>query len=299
MNPDPTKWKFPVLASITDPGFHLSGIRELTEDEQEKLAEYTKIAASARNRFKLFMILKKNYSEWWDYTRSLLSPNDNLEPDEMVELDRLMLNFLSSAKSVLDQFKQHWTQAYRGTGKENDFKNYIKKLEDGCWAFAFFQDLRNFTQHCGLPIGNYTRNANTSSVTLIIQADSEWLIDHYNRWDKSKLTKERGRLDLMDLCRDYYIRLQQDFGNFVANAFTPELLEAHTFLAGLANEANRLHPEGMYRIVTKFDLTPTGFNFQFKTPPADLLGSLGISVRATPKTEEAEQVGAGDAEEAV
>jgi hypothetical protein len=60
MNPDPTTWKFPVLAALSAP-FHIQGIRELTEEEQVNTSEYTKIAADARNRFKLFTILTKNY----------------------------------------------------------------------------------------------------------------------------------------------------------------------------------------------------------------------------------------------
>ena len=98
MNPDPTTWKFPVLAALSAP-FHIQGIRELTEEEQVNTSEYTKIAADARNRFKLFTILTKNYQEWNTYTQSLFTPQEGLTGDEMTELDRLQLNFLSSAKS--------------------------------------------------------------------------------------------------------------------------------------------------------------------------------------------------------
>ena len=97
MNPDPTTWKFPVLAALSAP-FHIQGIRELAEEEQVNTSEYTKIAADARNRFKLFTILTKNYQEWNTYTQSLFTPQEGLTGDEMTELDRLQLNFLSSAK---------------------------------------------------------------------------------------------------------------------------------------------------------------------------------------------------------
>ena len=285
MDADPNKWKLPVLAAVTGPNFNIHGIRELSSEEQRKLEEYTKLTAQARSRFKLFTILQKNYREWWGYTRSLLTPGDNLESDEMLELDRLMLNFLSSAKSVIDHFRQEWIQAFRKTEKEALFAAYIKKLEDGCWAFAFFQDLRNFTQHCGLPIGNYSRNSNFSSVTLSISADSEWLIDHYSRWEKSQLTKEKGKLDLLKLCQDYFVRLHQDFGNFVAQAFAPKLLEAHNFFAGLSNEVKSTKPNGNIRIITALNVRSDGLDFEFIAPPEDLLGSLGIVVRATPQRE--------------
>jgi hypothetical protein len=86
MNPDPTTWKFPVLAALSAP-FHIQGIRELTEEEQVNTSEYTKIAADARNRFKLFTILTKNYQEWNTYTQSLFTRQEGLTGDEMTELD--------------------------------------------------------------------------------------------------------------------------------------------------------------------------------------------------------------------
>lgn len=278
MNNDPTKWKLPVLAVVTGPGIHIDAIRELTEDEQDKLAEYTKIAASANNRFKLFAILSRNYEEWWNYTRSLLAAGGELVSDEMLELDRLLMNFLSSAKSVLEHFKQEWTQIYRKTEREGDFKIYIKKLEDNCWAFAFFQDMRNFTQHCGLPVGTYSRNTNATSVTLAVQADAEWLLDHYKKWDKSKLTKDKGLFDLITLCQDYHLRLKRDFGQFVATAIVPSLGDAHNFLARLSNEAKQHNPNGEYKLITKLNMKSDGIDFQFSMPPSDLLGSLGITL---------------------
>ena len=65
MNPDPTTWKFPVLAALSAP-FHIQGIRELAEEEQVNTSEYTKIAADARNRFKLtqFLIIRKIRSDY-------------------------------------------------------------------------------------------------------------------------------------------------------------------------------------------------------------------------------------------
>ena len=121
MNTDPKTWEFPVLGGLISKGtaFNIVALRSLTADEQKKNEAYSQIAANARNRFKLFTILKGNYEQWWSYTRSLLVPAENLDDDEMVELDRLLLNFQSAAKSVIDQFRQEWIQQFRGKSQES------------------------------------------------------------------------------------------------------------------------------------------------------------------------------------
>ncbi|WP_218280050.1 hypothetical protein [Verrucomicrobium spinosum] len=262
--------------------FDVKAVRELSDAEQAKIEEYTKVGAHARNRFKLFAILRRNYEQWGNYVRSLLTPTKDLVEDEMLELDRLLLNFQSSAKSVIDHFRQDWIQVHRGSPDEVKFQECLQHLESSSWAFAFFQDLRNFTQHCGLPVGNYSRNVDASSVRLSIEADSRWLVERYKKWDKSRLKEGDGRLDLINLTDDYYIRLSHDFANFVAQAFAPTLFDAHNFFAGLANEVSDRFPGAEYKIVQGIRINGNKLTFDFGTPPANLLGWLGISVAERP-----------------
>jgi len=289
MNSDPESWNYPVLAGITGPGMHITGIRELTTNEVAKVDEYATVWSDARSRFKLFTILQRNYRQWKDYIQSLLVPDGDLDDDQMVELDRLQLNFLSAAKSLLDHFKTHWTQKHRNTPRDKAFVDFIHKLEDVCWAFAFFQDMRNFTQHCGLPVGVYSRNVSANSVKLTVACDSEWLLDNYSGWGKSKLKKEHGRLDLISLTQDYFIRLKQDFGNFVATEFAPELLGAHNFFASMAKEVEDFNERAEFHLITGHTRDGEKFNFQFSSPPANLLGSLGLIVRPSQPQPRAEQ----------
>lgn len=275
---------FPILVGITNPGTNIHVVRPLTDDEKRKLTEYTKVLAIARSRFKLFAILRGNYKQWADYITSLLKPGGDLTDSEMIELDRLLLNFLSSAKSVLEHFKQHWTQAHRNTPREKEFKTYVEKLESGSWAFAFFQDLRNFTQHCGLPVGKYSRSHSGTSVTLSIGCDAGWLADNYKNWDKSKLTKAHGHIDYVVQTREYFVRLQQDFGKFVAKEFGPRLIEAHNFFAKLANEVAAAAPDAEFRLLTEYRVIGDDVHCEFSTPPSDILKSLGLV--ATPEKHE-------------
>jgi hypothetical protein len=171
----------PALVGIINPSPVPNLVRELSQEEVDKLEVYTKVVTTNRKRFALFLIVKRNYAEWFQYTTTLLKPITGLTDDELSELDRLMLNFLSSARSLIDHFAQYYKQTHRNTSKEEKYSEYMAKLETHCWAFAFFQDLRNFTQHCGLPIGRYSRTASRHAINLKIIADSKWLLAGKNR----------------------------------------------------------------------------------------------------------------------
>ena len=280
MGTDITKWRLPALIGI-DQSFKIRLVRELTDEEQKNLKDFTTADSDARNRFKLFIILERNHQQWLNFVQSLRADQEGLIDDEMIELDRLQLNYQTAARSLLDHFRQHWKQTFKNTPSSGRLDALIENLEKNEWSFAFFQDLRNFTQHNGLPVGNYSRSRNSNGVMLQVQADSAWLIERDRRgnsWTRSKLKKQHGKLDLVDLTARYHDCLRKDFGNFVAKAFAPELLPAHNFFARLAQEVTAADPKSTFKILERVSGAGDRLNLTYSMPPTDLLGSLGISV---------------------
>jgi hypothetical protein len=100
-------------------------------------------------------------------------------------------------------------------------------------------------------------------------------------WKKSKLTEAHGELDLIELTQDYYIRLTQDLGGFVAKAFAPTMLDAHNFFASLTHEVKEKFPNATIAIADSYSIQGNDIQASLRYPPADLFGSLGIIV--TPK----------------
>ena len=266
--------RFPLLGALSGPGYNITPIRELTPEEQEGVKTHTKQAAKGREMFKLFKITARNYEEWTKYTNSLLTPAPQLTADETVELDRLMLNFLTAAKSVIDHFRMHYKQAF--PDKEDAYDAYLARIEEHCWAHAFFQDFRNFVQHCGLPVSNYSRHTSKSTVTIDVSVDAGWLVDHYSKWGKSKLTRDHGKLDLLQLTQDYYVRLTQDLGQFVATAFAPELEPAHRFFHQLALEVHQFKPNALPVVVTAFRDEGDQLSVDYGHLPVNVFTEIGI-----------------------
>jgi hypothetical protein len=272
--------KCPALVGVLgSPGNNLKihFVRELSDEEDRKVDAHTKVFVANTRRFKLYAILKRNYAEWSKYTTSLLRPQTGLTEDEMNELDRLLSNFLASARSLIDHFKQYHKQTFRRTPSEEKYAEFIGRLESQCWAFAFFQDFRNFVQHCGLPVGLYSRTASRHSVTLKISVNAKWLLENYNGWDKSALTEAHGELDLIDLTQEYFIRLTQDLGKFLAEAFGPSMLDTHNFFAQFAEEVEAAVPGGTMAIAEAHTVEGNNSSTSLKHPPSDFFGSLGIT----------------------
>lgn len=82
------------------------------------------------------------------------SLNWNRVTDMVIEANRHILNFLTSMKTFLDHTE---TRMNRNFGKESDrFKAY-KAAEhaafDTHFPYRFVSKLRNYAQHCGMPLG--------------------------------------------------------------------------------------------------------------------------------------------------
>src|SRR5260370_30927678 len=123
-------------------------LRGLTKAEITEHKKYGPVFAEARERLKLFQILGYNYREWKNYLDSLLSAKPHRD-EEMLHLDRLLLNDVTCAYVVEQHFKVSFQQRFRNDAdKQKTYKDFLTKLYSKSWATAFFLDFRGFVQHC-------------------------------------------------------------------------------------------------------------------------------------------------------
>src|SRR6266446_7577346 len=87
--------------------------RDLRDAEFAKHNQYTSVVAEARNRLKLFRILDHNFRQWSDYLNTLLSTKPGDHDEEMLHLDRLLLNYLTCAYTVREHFEVSFQQRFR------------------------------------------------------------------------------------------------------------------------------------------------------------------------------------------
>jgi len=94
-------------------------VRDLDATEVADHEKFTPIIAEAKNRFNLFRILAQNYLEWKSYVDSLLNAKTTNDGGEMLQLDRLLLNYLTCAYTIQEHFKVSFQQRSR--------KNIVKQ----------------------------------------------------------------------------------------------------------------------------------------------------------------------------
>jgi hypothetical protein len=264
-----------ILCGVRYPGPSIEEIRSLTADELAANEKYKPIVATARNRFRLFRYFHRSYTDWEKAIQSHLRPG-SFGVEEQHELDRLMFNLLTMGRALIDHFRQYYIQTFRHTAKEEDFKTFIALLETQSWAVAFFHDHRNYVQHCGLPITDYSKRMTHNSVVLSIEADAVYLSKVYDKWERSNLNGKQGKIDLIQLCEEYHVRLLQDFGTFIAKAFAHEFADAHNFYASLANEVWKKFPSSKIAIISSKEVRADELDLELIELPHNLLAELGI-----------------------
>jgi hypothetical protein len=236
----------------------------------------------AANCFMLFKLLELNFREWTNYQRALLTPGFN-DGTYHIVLNRLLFNFLAAAYGVTEHFQTAYKHHYRKNQVMlNQYQTFVKEMCENTWAVAFFMDMRNFVQHCGLPVGYITRNEDEHSISISIRHHASDLLREYNQWARSKLSVDHGELDFIELTRDYYHILSHDYGSFMAKAFYPALNSIHAFYASLTQEVHQRQPASRMVFITEVEMESDGTLASLKRttqhPPNDVFGELGIQV---------------------
>jgi hypothetical protein len=220
----------------------LAILRDLSKEEEELHERYTPIVPEALDRLTLFRLLDHNYSEWRGYVDSLLSAQPLGEEDAKLNLNRLLLNYLTCAYTIRQHFEGSLNQRFRQEPeKKKQYDDFIQRLCTDSWPTAFFFDFRGYVQHRGLGIGVYHRNVKPTQVTLQITCDSVALVRESRNpektWQNSKLEGTEGDLHLVPLLAQFHDQMLKSYGRFVGKLIFPELEAAADYYGKLTREA--------------------------------------------------------------
>ena len=147
---------------------HNKGITEIRELSEEEYREYKKASDSlfdfSRGQ-QLYTIVTLNYDDFInvikqytnEYTKNAQHINSLIMEKMVLNINRFLLNFLSSVRTFLDHSE---TELKRNYGNSADilkrFKEICSESYDNCFSYRFLSRLRNYSQHCNMPIGKLT-----------------------------------------------------------------------------------------------------------------------------------------------
>jgi len=167
------------------------------------------------NNERLAKIVLLNSQDYFRNTKELLADSThkymNLNSFNSVDQDfiylsinRHFLNFLSSFRTFIDHSETILNRKYEKDSIQfQEFKKTISYYFDNSFAYRFFYKLRNYSQHCGLPIENILFTLNDiidhkkTTAKLDIQFNSVMLLSYYKEW--GSIVKK----DLLDLNGDF------------------------------------------------------------------------------------------------
>ena len=268
-----TKMQFPALAGWQSDPQEFAVIRSLTAEETEMLHKWEEPFRTAEQRMNLLKIVHRNFRQ----LQGFLGEPDAANIDHRIELDRLILNYLSSAYGLHEQLRRHIKRRTRD--EIAAFNRFIDRLEKQSFAFAFFRDFRNYVQHCELPVGKLTITRTPAKTIIHIRHFVRDLLQDSKEWKRSELHKRTGEIDLLALLREYNDVLFGDYANQIAGYFTRQLFPLDNFAQRLAIEVKAIKPT--YRLVICTSVEGDGINkvnFTCQDLPEDVLGFLNIKL---------------------
>jgi hypothetical protein len=120
-----------------------------------------------------------------------------------IEANRFLLNYLSSFKTFLEHSETILKRKFGNNSTQIiDYKVMQSSIYDNNFSYRFFYKLRNYAQHCGLPLWfNYSTkkldNSDEVEVKILIYLEKKQLLDSYDSWGTTKtdIVKLTDRID--------------------------------------------------------------------------------------------------------
>lgn len=226
------------LATFDSP--NITGIRTLTADEFESISKDINDLEKFHSEDALYSLIELNYEDLTarrDFYLNQYIANSRLDFSEFssqfLDLNRLILNLLSSIRTYLDHTETRLKRTFGDTSAEFElFKKLTAECFDNNFAYRFLSKLRNYSQHCGLPTGsiNITDNIKGHSLKLSLVRDN--LLKNFDSWGsivKPELQKQNEEFDVFPLL-EKKAELLNDVNNKISSAL----------LKGLTNQGNHL-----------------------------------------------------------
>lgn len=211
------------LSTVDNP--NINSIRELTVDDFNRYSSYISELSRLSSDENLFRIVELNYIDLktnldtYIINFSKRTKEDFFEFDQLfLNVNRLILNFLSTARTFLDHTETRLKRKYGANSEElKKFETSTSEAYDNNFAYRFLYKLRNFSQHCGLPTGSITINSSAdkkgetiNNLTLFLVRND--LLSEFDSWGqlvKEELKNQPETFDIIPLVDEKFKLLKE------------------------------------------------------------------------------------------
>jgi hypothetical protein len=196
----------PELALASDRG--VKAIRKLSNSEYKEFKKATMCLLRFSSDQRIFLIARLNYDSFNNLLKRYFeayTKNPSMgwpRAEKMIlEINRHLLNYLSAVRTFLDHSETNIKRRYgRNSERVKRFKRVCSKEYKNSFSYRFIYNLRNYAQHCGMPLGQLTLKSeevdpHSKEVihSLSIKFNRDELLSEYDSWG-SQLKREIQRL---------------------------------------------------------------------------------------------------------
>ncbi|MGF9876770.1 Uncharacterized protein BC141101_01204 [Bacillus toyonensis] len=183
------------LGVVINEGRKLTRVSELSNEIYSEYALHLAKVNRFENDLSLYMTVELNYQE---IHSTIQKYSEQFQKNSqmswvlirriILDINRRVLNYLSTFRTYLDHAEYLLKKEY---GKDSEqvkkFKEVCSKEYDNNFAYRFLYKLRNYSQHCGMPVGNVSlgQRANKDNgidYSLIVTFDRDELLRSYDSW---------------------------------------------------------------------------------------------------------------------
>jgi len=193
---------------------HIEYIRPLAEGEYETIEYAAKTLVNAVREHGLYDAVLANADAFGKAGLEHLTQHANEQPldwewiqDVTFDMNRHVLNFLTSFRAFLDHSETGLKRKYGEYSRQFVRFDTARKAEyDGNMSYRFVSKLRNYTQHCGMPIGQISVSSNvvgphskeiTHSLVTLCKRDE--LLANYDGWGVPTRSMLEAQTPLFDI----------------------------------------------------------------------------------------------------
>lgn len=263
-------------SSDSPEGLVIRSVRRLGDSEWTRFQDYVRVLADFEQVDRLYQLFDRNVFVFFAFLEEVLNADANKAIahenlfEILIEVDRHLLNILTGMRTFLDHSGTRLSRVYGNASKElASFKQACSAEYDNYFSYRFLYNLRNYAQHCGLPVGSIDivsrsmrlRKApphyrvfpdSLSAHRVIVLFDRDLLLRSFDKW-KSVEGELRQMPQHIEITR-HVEGLKRSMIRLHARLFSltsREPRKAARYLASLWKEARAKYPDLEPVIITQ------------------------------------------------
>jgi hypothetical protein len=182
-----------MLGAVTNKD--ITTIRELSKSEYDDYSASAKCLFDFLYDWQLYFFVRLNYDEYTKLLKRYLqeyaeNPRTTNMRAMYFEINRCMSNYLFSFRMFLDHNTYNLVKRYGSQSPQfTKFKKICSHVYDDSFSYRFLSKLRNYVQHCGIPLGSVHLAAKESGLipggierSLSVEFDRDSLLEKFENW---------------------------------------------------------------------------------------------------------------------